>query len=252
MVFPELAPECGSAPIVCVCSLNVSDHGAHCGRMVEWLSPEERIRSQRFFREADRRRFVLGRAIIRHLCAEYLGLEPARVLLELTSAGKLYLANTAPRVGRRLEFNISHSGDCILVAWAEGRPVGVDVEALDRDIAPEYHQIAQIAFSDAEYATLSSAWPDEVPSTFYRIWVRKEAVLKGEGCGFGGSVRSFSVARRHVGYTEWFDEVCYPKSGCRWAIVDLIPLPDHLGALALPQGSVIYWCTPSNIGFFAY
>jgi 4'-phosphopantetheinyl transferase len=219
--------------------------------MVEWLSPEEQIRSQRFLREADRRRFVLGRAIIRHLCGQYLSLEPARILLELTPAGKLYLANTVPRARRRLEFNISHSGDCILVAWVEGRPVGVDVEALNRGRAPEYHQIAQAAFSDAECATLSSACPDEVPATFYRIWVRKEAVLKGEGCGFGGSVRSFSVARRHVGYTEWFDEVCYPKSGYSWTIVDLIPSPDHLGALALPQGSIIHWCTPSDIRFFA-
>jgi phosphopantetheinyl transferase len=64
------------------------------------------------------------------------------------------------------------------------------------------NEVSASAFSRVERAVLSAAEPNEALITFYRIWVRKEAVLKGEACGLGGCLQSFSVARRQVARTE--------------------------------------------------
>jgi hypothetical protein len=82
--------------------------------------------------------------------------------------------------------------------------------------------------------------------------VRKEAVLKAEGCGIGGSLKSFSVVRQHAASTEWVEQVRYPASGRTWRIVDLAPALDHLGALATPQGSIVCNWKPAATGVSEY
>jgi 4'-phosphopantetheinyl transferase len=247
MASAELAAECNNSSVVHVCTFNIRHYADRLEHMRGWLSLEEQVRAQRFLKEADRMRFVLGRAIVRSLCGAHLRIEPARIRLDHTSTGKPYLANPILAGRKRFEFNVAHSGDCVLVAWTEGRAVGVDVEALERYRSDRIKDISATAFSTAERVALSAAKPDEVITTFYRIWVRKEAILKAEGCGIGGSLRSFSVAQRQVSCIKWCDEVTYPESGRRWRSIDWIPAPDHLAALALPQGSVVHQCTPQNI-----
>ena len=180
-----------------------------------WLSPDEKVRAQRFLKEGDRRRFILGRAVVRYLCGMHLGLEPARIRLDRTPAGKPYLVNPIPANGKRFEFNIAHSGDCVLVAWAEGRAVGIDVEVLGGRSSALLNEVSASALSRVERAVLSAAEPNEAFITFYRIWVRNEAVLKGEGCGLGGSLQSFSVARRQVARMEWLEEVHFCRKRAR-------------------------------------
>lgn len=161
--------------------------------------------------------------------------------------GKPYLANPIPVGQKRFEFNLAHSGDCISVAWTDAQAVGVDVEALEHYGSVWINDASAIAFSTAERAALSAAKPDEVITTFYRIWVRKEAVLKAEGCGICGFLRSFSVVHRNVSCTEWSDEVRYPESGYSWKSIDWTPSPGHVAALALPQGSTVRHCAPQDI-----
>jgi 4'-phosphopantetheinyl transferase len=247
----ELAPIGATPSIVHVCAFDVSRHFERLADLRQSLSPEEHSRAQRFLQEADRRRFILGRAVVRHLCGRHLQIEPAGVQLGQTWTGKPYLPNPVCTNQKHLEFNVAHSGNCVLIAWTEGGAVGVDVEALDRSSPALLNEVSGYGFSRAECAALSAAKPDELIVTFYRIWVRKEAVLKGEGCGLSGSLRSFSVACRHVSRTEWPDEVCYPASGRRWRIIDLVPAPDYAAALVLPEGSIMNQCTPREIGPWA-
>lgn len=247
MAFAELGVGYRNPSVVHACTFSLKQYAQRLGYMHEWLSPEEQVRAQGFLRETDRTRFVLGRAIVRSLCGAHLGVEPARVRLNHTSTGKPYLANPIPVGRKRFEFNVAHSGDCILVAWAEAQAVGVDLEALELYGSVLIDDVSAIAFSTAERAVLSAARPDEVINTFYRIWVRKEAVVKAEGCGLGGSLRSFSVAHCKASCAEWFDEVRYPESGYHWRTIDWIPAPGHLAALAFPQGSIVRHCAPEDI-----
>src|SRR5271165_6012747 len=202
--------------LIHVSTFLVSRNSRLFGEIAACLSPQERMRADRFYREADRRRFVLGRAMVRRLCGTHLGVKPETVRFEQTPNGKPYLDCPTETAERRLEFSVAHSGDCVLIAWGLGRAVGVDVEALDRNPPLSFDGVSSTAFSDSECAALAAAAPDQLPATFYRIWVRKEAVLKAEGCGICGRLQSFSVARRHEARTEWVDRVQYPDSGRSW------------------------------------
>ena len=124
MASTELAPEYDNPSIVHVCTFSVRQYAERLACMSGWLSPDEQARAQRFLKEADRMRFVLGRAMVRRLCGAYLRIEPARVRLDHTLTGKPYLANSIPVGRKRFEFNVAHSGDCGLVAWTEGQAVG--------------------------------------------------------------------------------------------------------------------------------
>jgi len=86
---------------------------------------------------------------------------------------------------------------------------------------------------------LSSVTAEETAATFYRVWVRKEAVLKAEGCGVGGPLKSFSVAVRTPLGTRWLDEVSFPSSDRVWSIVDLTPAPAHIASVAVPLGAIV-------------
>jgi 4'-phosphopantetheinyl transferase len=235
--------------LVHVCTFLVSRHSRLFAEIAAYLSPEERMRAERFYREVDRRRFVLGRAMVRRLCGTHLGVEPETVRLEQTSNGKPYLGCSTEVSQRRMEFNVAHSGDCVLIAWSLGQSMGIDVEALDRDPPVLVNDVAAAAFSDAERTVLGAAAPDQIAATFYRIWVRKEAVLKAEGCGIAGRLQSFSVARRHEARTEWVDQVQYADGGRIWKIVDLAPAPGHLAALALPETAIAQIETPDRAAF---
>jgi 4'-phosphopantetheinyl transferase len=248
MTCARLSAECDKLSVAHVCVFSVMRCGDRFAQLAEWLSPEERARADRFLKEADQKRFILGRASVRCLGGAYLGIEPARVQLDQASAGKPYIANPVPANRDRFEFNVAHSGDCVLVAWTRAKAVGADVEALERSTPALFGDALDGIFSDAERVALCAAKQDEVAATFYRIWVRKEAVLKAEGCGIGGLSPSLSVIHRHASRTEWLDEVEYPESGRRWRIVDFIPAPDHIAALALPPGTILRQSRPDEIG----
>jgi 4'-phosphopantetheinyl transferase len=221
------------------------------GRLKHWrqrvnecasiLSADERECARRYLRREDQKRFVITRALTRRICAAHTGLEPHAVTFWRTSFGKPYLA--AEEGHRKIEFNVSHSGDCLLIAWTEGGPVGVDVEALEPYRRVSFTEIASSAFSADECAVLSSVTAEETAATFYRVWVRKEALLKAEGCGVGGPLKSFSVAVRTPLGTRWLDEVSFPSSDRVWSIVELTPAPAHVAAVAVPLGAIVEKCT---------
>lgn len=225
--------------IVHVCPFLISREGRPFAEILTWLSSEERKRADRFVKEVDRRRFVLGRGMLRYLSAAHFRVTPEQVKLGQTANGKPYVAFPTATAERRFEFNIAHSGDCVLIAWTLGRSVGIDVEALDRTAPIAFNEVAATAFSGDECAVLLNAAPGHIADIFFRIWVRKEAVLKAEGCGIGGQLQSFSVAQRYNARTEWTDQVIYPGSGGIWKIFDLVPAPGHLAALAVSEGVVV-------------
>lgn len=205
------------------------------------VAAEERERAARFVRDEDRHRYLLGRSAIRRLCAQHLGCAPAAVSLLHNEHGKPQLA---PAVGlERLEFNVAHSGDCIVLAWCVGATteLGVDVETCSRQRIPDFHGIARTAFSPAECEVLRAASAGELATTFYKIWVRKEAIVKAEGCGIaaGNALREFTVATLDgAGGVEWRTQVDFP-GGAAWALHALKAPPGYEASLATLPGAAV-------------
>lgn len=195
------------------------------------LDREERARSMRFLRAADRRRFVLSHAALRLFVARCLDVPPVAVHYETGARGK-------PRLGPSLaplEFNLSHSGAWALLAAARERPVGVDVEQV-RDV-PEVLSVADTQFSAAEREALRSLPPGERQVAFFRAWTREEAVIKATGEGLGRDLGSFDVGLAPVSAPAPRDGRSGTVAG--WSLRDL-RAPDGYaaaGAVAVSPGS---------------
>src|SRR5712692_4286076 len=92
------------------------------------LSDAERQRASRFVFDRDRRRFIVARARLCQLLAARLGVQPESVELTYGTHGKPALARRF--AGSDLRFNVSHSEDVAMFAFATEREVGIDVEAV--------------------------------------------------------------------------------------------------------------------------
>jgi len=97
------------------------------------------------------------------------------------------------------EFNLSHSGDLILLAVHQQRPVGVDVELLRPGLA--WRPIAQRVLPPGEWQALealataveqeaaeqeAAEAERQAAEAFLAAWCRLEARLKAQGLGLAG------------------------------------------------------------------
>jgi len=168
--------------------LHLSDGQLATGRRL--LSAEETVRADRFYFERDRQRFIVARSTLRRLLGAYLQADPARIELANGPRGKP--AVVYPPEGHSLEFNLSHTADLAVYAFALGHQVGVDVEAhrpLDN-----LRQLAGTVFSPHELAMLDSLPPTQQRSAFYACWTRKEAFIKAIGEGLYFPLDHFDVS----------------------------------------------------------
>ncbi len=116
----------------------------------------------------------------------YLTEPPADWVIESSADGKPGLVSPS----NRLQFNLSHCGDQLLLAVSgAGQAVGVDIES----VRPRrFLRLAKRYFSETEYLSLSAMPPRAQPMGFYQIWTLKEAWLKGLGTGLRLPLNSFS------------------------------------------------------------
>lgn len=198
------------------------------------LSPDERKRAARFVFERHRRRFVLARAALRRLLGAYLQRAPESLGFRYDPAGKPHLARV-----ERLQFNLAHSEDRALVAVVLERRVGVDLEALRP--MDDAETIARSFFTPAEAEALARVTAADRQRAFFRIWTRKEALLKALGEGIAGDgLRAMEVGRDPLGPAALTAFPGPPEAASAWSLLDLTVSSDCAAALAVegPLGSV--------------
>ena len=83
--------------------------------------------------------------------------------------------------------SFSSDADCAVLAFSRDCQVGVDIELI-RPI-PDMRTIAELAFSDAERASLLASLPSQRTKRFLEIWTLKEAWLKANGIGLPDTPR---------------------------------------------------------------
>jgi 4'-phosphopantetheinyl transferase len=160
-----------------------------------WLSDSERRRGERFQRGEDARAFLARRVWLRIVLAGYLGCSPAELVLAQEALGKPALVRPD---AAGLRFNLSRSGEWLLLGVARGREVGVDVEreaVLPAD-AEGLSRLAARVLSPAERAAFAALPAIERRPALLRVWARKEALLKCQGVGLAREPAGVEVGLR--------------------------------------------------------
>lgn len=167
--------------------------GPH-SRVTTLLSPSEQLHASRYRLEQAKVHFSVGRACLRSLLGNASGLDPHSIVITTAVHGK----PASPSLnGHRVDFNVAHSKDTILIALSRNGSLGVDVEYFDRPT--DIMDVAKHNFTETETSSLEAiADPHTRHMTFYRYWTRKEAVLKADGRGLIASLASFDVSFESV------------------------------------------------------
>jgi len=157
--------------------------------LFQTLSPDEQQRALRFYFERDRVRFIAGRGILRRCLGAFLETAADRVRFRYTEYGKPSLS--VEFSSAHINFNISHSGSNVLLAFSIGRELGVDIEEIRPDFATG--EIGQRYFSALEVQTLRSLPTNVQAEAFFNCWTRKEAYIKAIGEGLSCPLDKFDV-----------------------------------------------------------
>jgi len=205
-------------------SLDAADLSAEAAAAL--LSEDEKARSARLVSDLHRRRFAAGRARLRLLLGQHLGLEPAALSFSLNPYGKPSLVQ-APS----FHFSLSHSEDEAMLAVSDTLVVGADVE---RVRAVDHLDLAYRYFHADEAAAIAAhARPEDQRRAFFRIWTLKEAVVKALGLGLSIPLDGFvlsiagerpAMVRPPEGTSSWWLEL---SAG------------DYCRALAVPAGGEV-------------
>jgi 4'-phosphopantetheinyl transferase len=190
------------------------------------LEPSERLDFEQSSNIAVRSRRIVARAITRILLGRRLGVAPQEIRFEHGLHGKPYLVRH-----QGAQFNLSHSGDLLLFAFAFETEIGADVEQLRP--RPRAIELAGHYFSREEaYAIRQAFSPDHA---FLTLWTRKEAYLKATGCGLAGDLKSVRFSSPHNSdCPSWIggdDPFC-------WSVHTFQPLPGYVASVAFRNKSL--------------
>lgn len=201
-------------------------------RFATLLDRDERDRWQALRRPADRDRFLVACGLIRLALAEYLARPPTQIaiLRACAECGKPHgKPRLAPPLPGGVEFSVSHSGDRVVVAFAHGTPLGVDVEQVRSGIA--VNELAAEVLTAREAETLRGLESDDRTVGFFVYWTRKEAVAKATGRGLAVGLRSFGVSGpRDPARLVWAHD---PELARQVSLHDLDPGAGHVASLAV-------------------
>jgi len=190
------------------------------------LSEAEKNKAKAFFFNSDYLNFVFSRGILRKLIGYYLNMDPKEVQFRYGTFGKPELVKPA-----LLNFNISHSGDIILLGFSKNHSLGVDVEKIKSNF--DVLDIAGNYFSSKEIKTLSSLPTSIQNLAFYRCWTRKESFIKAKGSGLSFPLDSFTVSLDTDNTAKLLETQWDPKEKLEWNMFSFVPAPEYIAAVSV-------------------
>jgi 4'-phosphopantetheinyl transferase len=191
------------------------------------LSPDESQKASHFYFQKDRVQWTIARGILRVLLGLYEQTEPHLIRFACNDYGKPRLLAEG-QAASALHFNLSHSHDLALYAFACERELGIDLEYMRSNI--EYDALVNTTFSPLEQELFSALPAEQKRQAFFSGWTRKEAYVKACGLGLSCPLDSFHVSfhpedARFLGSQAERDELA------RWSMYHLPLSPEYAGAL---------------------
>lgn len=155
------------------------------------LDANEQHHANAFKNERLRRRYVEIHARLRLVLADVTNAAPEQLRIHKAEYGKPYLPNYP-----ELAFNLSHTGNKMVVAMAYNCGLGVDIE----QCKPRKSLAALV---DKCFAQVEKSYWQKLPESqqtqaFYRFWVRKEAFVKATGRGIALGLNQCAINPKNL------------------------------------------------------
>lgn len=151
------------------------------------LEESERARAAGLVGKEARDGFIRRRWVRRALLAGMHGVDPSTMEIQSDRLGRPSIVS--PAAMRSISLSTSSAGCYALIAWSGTRPVGVDIARVDGAHVSDGAARLFMAVRERD-AWLASGCS---PHVFFRVWARKEAVLKLRGTGFATDPTSVDV-----------------------------------------------------------
>lgn len=135
------------------------------------VSAERREKIQKF-KNPMTARLSLGAGVLLKLALEESSLDGKMDQIETGVHGKPYLKHTD------FHFSLSHSGHYAICAFSNA-PIGADLQQIKETLPKRTTRI----LSDSEKEYLENLTDIERVQAFYRLWARKESLIKWDGRG---------------------------------------------------------------------
>lgn len=174
------------------CSLNSKLSPQQIARFEAILTPEERDKVGRFKLQKAQQQGLIVRAALRLALSQHRSIKPQDWRFEYGEKGKPRLS-AQQRVASGLEFNISHSGDWLVIAIChceqQELQLGVDIE---RERAhTNFQSIMKHYFTQCEIKDVMALEDESRRKRFFDLWALKESYIKARGLGLALSLQSF-------------------------------------------------------------
>ncbi len=179
-IFPDLAAE---QEVVCY-HASLEALASEAPHLTSLLDAQERIRARTLRRTRERTRFMLAHGWMRCRLGEQFGCPAESLRFTTNEHGKPEIEQAgAPH------FSFSASEDQAVIAMAEARPVGIDIECMT---GIDVKIMLPMVGHATDNLILDLPGPEQGPA-FYRLWTGKEAVLKAMGTGFRSDPRTIEL-----------------------------------------------------------
>lgn len=190
------------------------------------LDATEQHHANAFKNERLRRRYVEIHARLRLVLADVTNAAPGQLRIHKAEYGKPYLPDYPD-----LAFNLSHTGNKMVVAMAYNCELGVDIE----QCKPRKSLAALVdkCFSQKEKSYWQQLPESQQTHAFYQFWVRKEAFVKATGRGIALGLNQCAINPKNHNEFLTIPEA-YGKAS-EWLIQDIDMGESIRGALVVSQ-----------------
>lgn len=185
--------------------------GSEMGSAGSCLSDLEKQKAEALNGPALRDRYIRSRILLRQTLASYLSVAPADLQFAVGEFGKPRLHDDG------LYFNLSHTANRLLIAVSDMPDIGVDIESVNT--RRHLDGLARRCFSDVEYREWLGLAVDQRLKAFYRLWTKKEALVKAIGRGIALGIERCEFALDIGGALLAVPDEFGPVS--RWCVQEL-------------------------------
>ena len=196
--------------------------------LYDLLDAEERERAAAFYHDRDRITSVVTRGLLRRQLAHYDNRQPHEIQFSMVGNGKPALADSD------IQFNVSHSGDRVLLGFSRAAEIGVDIEDPERDL-DDLLDISENFFAPGERQLLRTLPATELRRGFFNCWTRKEAFIKVYGEGLSRDLNSFEVELRPDHPPRVLVVDGSPATASEFTLFAADPDPQTIAAVCLPR-----------------